>query len=390
MTPPDPMSLDPRGLLELLVGRPALPQPALPRPRQPGAADDDERGRLPRPVVRDRRAEGDDVRRRASSARSSACARRARPTCCCTTTWARSTARSDRGAWRAAARARSRTRSRRRPRRAAPRSAPRRRSARILTRDGRATGVVLENGDELDADVVLSSVDPRLTFLNAARAERELPDDFLDGVRRYKFRGSSGKVNLALDALPDFTCLPGRGRAPARRDLDLAGRRLHGARLRRREVRALLAPALHRHRDPVADRSVAWRRRASTSCRASCSTRRTTWPRARWDDQREAFGDAVVDTIAEYAPNIKDIILHRQVLTPLDLEREFGLTRGQHLPGRAVARAAVLPAAGAGLGAVRDAGPQAVHVRLGHASRRRHHGRARPQRRRAHPEGRAR
>src|SRR5688500_11083680 len=76
---------------------------------------------------------------------------------------------------------------------------------RIRTREGRATGVVLANGDELDADLVLSSVDPYLTFekfLDPA----ELPADFLDEVARFRFRGSSGKVNLALDALPDFRC----------------------------------------------------------------------------------------------------------------------------------------------------------------------------------------
>ena len=83
-------------------------------------------------------------------------------------------------------------------------------------------------------------------------------------------------------------------------------------------------------------------------------TRRTSSkPGSAWDDQqRDAFGNAVIDTIAEYAPNIRDIILHKQVLTPLDIERDFGLTRGQHLPGRAHAGAAVLPAAGARVGTV--------------------------------------
>ena len=82
--------------------------------------------------------------------------------------------------------------------------------ARIEAKGGRATGVVLDNGDEVHADVVLSSVDPNQTFLKFID-DRELPSDFVDEVRRYKFRGSSGKVNLALDALPNFTCLPGDG-----------------------------------------------------------------------------------------------------------------------------------------------------------------------------------
>ena len=93
--------------------------------------------------------------------------------------------------------------------------------ARIKARGGRATGVVLPNGDEIDATLVLSSVDPRITFERLCEPG-DLPASFLEGVGRYKFRGSSGKVNLALDGLPDFTCLPGQaptcaGRSRSRR-----------------------------------------------------------------------------------------------------------------------------------------------------------------------------
>ena len=89
--------------------------------------------------------------------------------------------------------------------------------AQIRTKGGRAIGVVLENGDEIAADVVISSVDPRLTFERFMDGAKELPDDFMQGVRRYKYRGSSGKVNLALDGLPNFTCLPGAGNTCAAR-----------------------------------------------------------------------------------------------------------------------------------------------------------------------------
>jgi len=82
--------------------------------------------------------------------------------------------------------------------------------ARIKTQAGRATGVVLPGGDEIDAAVVVSSVDPRVTFLKLCEPSA-LDEDFRTSVGRFKFRGSSGKVNLALDALPDFTCLPGPG-----------------------------------------------------------------------------------------------------------------------------------------------------------------------------------
>ena len=108
---------------------------------------------------------------------------------------------------------------------------------------------------------------------------------------------------------------------------------------------------------------------------------------ARGTTQREAFGDTVIDTIAEYAPNLKrphpasagpDAARHRARLR---------IVRGQHLPGRADARTAVLPAAGAGLGRLPHADPAAVHVRIGDASGRRHHGRAGPQRRDARARG---
>src|SRR5262245_19982856 len=83
--------------------------------------------------------------------------------------------------------------------------------AKILMTSGQAKGVVLESGDEIFADVVSSSLDPRLTFMKMLGKEH-LPDDFVEDVNRYKLRGSSGKVNMALDGLPEFTCLPGPGR----------------------------------------------------------------------------------------------------------------------------------------------------------------------------------
>ena len=126
--------------------------------------------------------------------------------------------------------------------------------AKILVRDGRAGGVVLKNGDEITASLVVSSLDPRLTFRRLLEPD-QLPGEFLEDVDRYKFRGSSAKVNLALDALPDFTLSSRPGPAPSRRDLDLTERGLHGAGLRRRQVRPLLPSSVHGHRHPVAHRS---------------------------------------------------------------------------------------------------------------------------------------
>ncbi len=82
--------------------------------------------------------------------------------------------------------------------------------SKILIKDNRASGVVLKTAKKFDANVVSSSVDPHLTFEKFIEP-KELPSDFLESVRRYKFRGSSGKVNLALNGLPNFKALPGVG-----------------------------------------------------------------------------------------------------------------------------------------------------------------------------------
>src|SRR5437762_7458145 len=82
--------------------------------------------------------------------------------------------------------------------------------AKIILQNGQAKGVALANGDEIYADIISSSVDPRLTFIKMV-GEEHLPEDFVDDIKRYKFRGSSGKVNLALDALPNFKSMPGAG-----------------------------------------------------------------------------------------------------------------------------------------------------------------------------------
>jgi phytoene dehydrogenase-like protein len=204
--------------------------------------------------------------------------------------------------------------------------------AQILSKNGRATGVALANGDEIHAKVVVSSVDPNLTFLKFMN-ERDLPGEFVEGVKRYKYRGSSGKVNLALDALPNFTCLPGagphlRGAISISPSVDYMERAYDDAKYGRFSSRPYMDMVIPSLTDP----SVAPPGKHVMSCFVQYAPYHLK--DGVWDDrQREAFGDAVIDTIAEYAPNIKDIILHRQVLTPLDIERDFGLTEGNIFQG---------------------------------------------------------
>jgi phytoene dehydrogenase-like protein len=203
--------------------------------------------------------------------------------------------------------------------------------SKILVKDGRAVGVVLENGDEIRARIVASSVDPRLTFMKMVGRDH-LPGDFVDDIGHYKFRGSSGKVNLALDGLPDFKSLPGvgphlRGAISISPSVDYMERAYDEAkygRYSRRPYIDIIIPTL-------TDPSMAPPGKHVMSCFVQYAP--YNLKEGTWDEKREAFGDAVVDTIAEHAPNLKSLIKHRQVLTPLDIERMTGLSEGNIFQG---------------------------------------------------------
>jgi phytoene dehydrogenase-like protein len=209
----------------------------------------------------------------------------------------------------------------------------------ILVSGGEATGVVLENGDYHMAPTILSSVDPRQTFMRMVGPD-QLPPEFADDIRRYKFRGSSGKVNFALDGLPDFTARHGagphlRGAVSISPSVDYMERAYDDAKYglySRRPYIDMVIPTL-------TDPSVAPPGKHVMSCFVQYAPYNL---KGNWDDEREAFGDtdhreafgdAVVNAICEYAPNFRDRILHRQVLTPLDLEREFALSEGNIFQG---------------------------------------------------------
>ena len=203
--------------------------------------------------------------------------------------------------------------------------------AKILLENGHAKGVVLENGDEIRAHVVSSSVDPRLTFMKMIGSEH-LPPDFAEHVNRYKFRGSSGKVNLALNGLPNFKCFPGAGPhlrgaisiSPAVEYMERAYDDAKYGRYSRRPYIDIVIPSL-------TDPSVAPPGKHVMSCFVQYAPYHLK--EGTWDEKRDEFGDTVIDTLAQYAPNIRDIILHRQVLTPLDIERKFGLSEGNIFQG---------------------------------------------------------
>jgi phytoene dehydrogenase-like protein len=192
---------------------------------------------------------------------------------------------------------------------------------------------VLESGEEIEATDVLSSVDSSRTFLGLLEPGT-LDPDFEQEVRRFKFRGSSGKVNLAVDRLPDFTCLPGVGEhlrgaisfSPAIDDMERAYDDAKYGTFSKKPYIDMIIPTL-------VDPSMAPPGKHVISCFVQYAPYKLAPGLGTWDDQREAFGDAVIDRIAEFAPNIRDIILFRNVQTPLDIERTTGLTEGNIFQG---------------------------------------------------------
>jgi phytoene dehydrogenase-like protein len=203
--------------------------------------------------------------------------------------------------------------------------------ARVDMANGRATGVVLENGDEIAARTVVSSLDPRRTFFQLLD-RNVLPDDLVSSLERYKFRGSSGKVNLALSELPEFRGFPRdreclRGAISISPSYDYLERAYDDAKygsFSRRPYMDIVIPSLI---DP--GMAPPGKHVMSIFVQYAPYALNGGWT----DEAREAFGDTVIETLSEYAPNLKSAILHRQVITPLDIERITGLSEGNIFAG---------------------------------------------------------
>lgn len=201
----------------------------------------------------------------------------------------------------------------------------------VIVRNGQAVGVALANGQEIYASRVLSSLDPKRTFLQLVE-EKWLPAGFVNDIRKFRFLGSSAKVNLALDGLPSFSARPGYGPhlhgaisiSPSIDYLERAYDDAKYGRFSRRPYMDIIIPSL-------IDPGMAPPGKHVMSIFVQYAPYHLA--ESNWDEQREALGDAVINTLAEFAPNIKEIILHRQVMTPLDIERVTGLTEGNIFQG---------------------------------------------------------
>jgi phytoene dehydrogenase-like protein len=204
---------------------------------------------------------------------------------------------------------------------------------RIVLKDGAASGVVLAGGEELLARRVVSCADPRRTFLDLVEPGR-LDDEFLEAVRAYRSEGTSLKINLALDGLPDFKALPGTALAPHHKTtmhlcpgMEYLERAWDDAKYGRPSQGPLIEMTLPTAYDP----SLAPPGKHIMGIFLQYAP--YTLSEGDWDELRDPYADHVLSLIAEYAPNIRDLVLHRQVLTPLDLERIYGLTGGNIFHG---------------------------------------------------------
>jgi phytoene dehydrogenase-like protein len=202
----------------------------------------------------------------------------------------------------------------------------------IIVKNGRAVGVALENGDEHYADTIVSNMTFTRTFLECMD-ENDLQPDFLNRVRNFKIRGSSGKVNLALDGLPQFTAL--------RDNKELMYTDMH---LIDSVERLELAYDDWKDgmwsRDPYIDMLIPTLTDPTMTPPGkhfmSCFVQYVP-PKVKgkdWTDaDRDAFGATVINQIEKYAPGFKDLILHVEVRTPRELENEVGLTEGNIFQG---------------------------------------------------------
>jgi phytoene dehydrogenase-like protein len=202
----------------------------------------------------------------------------------------------------------------------------------VLVRGGRAAGVVLESGEELRAPLVVSNLDVKRTFLETVAPEH-LPPEFLEQVRRFKIRGSSGKLNIALDGLPHFPAIPQdspaiRGDLHVTDTLDMVERAYDDW----KEGRWSRAPYIDMLLPSQIDPTMAPNGKHYMSVFVQyCPYSLADGP---WTpEKRRAFGDTVIDTIARQSPDFRDLILHAEIRTPYELEQEVGLTEGNIFQG---------------------------------------------------------
>jgi len=205
--------------------------------------------------------------------------------------------------------------------------------ARVAIRGGRATGIVLADGAEIAAPRVVANVDPKLLYLRLIEASA-LDADFRRRIEAYRCASATFRMNVALDALPEFSCL--RGDGPHLRSGIIVGpslaymerayfdARQHG--WSREPIVEMLIPSLV---DPTL--APPGKHVASLFCQHANPQLPDG---SSWDDAKEEVAELMLDTVDRYAPGFRASVIARRALSPLDLEREFGLTNGDIFHGQ--------------------------------------------------------
>ncbi len=203
----------------------------------------------------------------------------------------------------------------------------------ISVQNGRATGIITESGNNYTSRIVASSTDCNITFSKLIDPQH-LPSEFLRDVNRINYDSASVKINLATDTLPEFTSKPGTG--------DWLNGTIH------------ICPDMQYIEDAYAD-SVSGRPSKQPIIEMTIPSKldNTLAPRGKyvinlftqygpynlregldWETEREPYANRIIDILCDYAPNLKNSILHRQILTPVDLERDYHITGGSLFHGR--------------------------------------------------------
>lgn len=204
---------------------------------------------------------------------------------------------------------------------------------RILVRGGRATGVALASGEELQARIVVSDAHPRITFTRLLDPGH-LPDEFTSALGRYRSRSGTVKINLALGELPDFAAVPGREPGPQHRgaielcpSIDYLERAFDDAKW----GQASVAPYAEGIIPTVYDPSIA--PPGKHQLQLFCQYVPAAWADEDRRSELEAFADRVIDGLTDRAPDLRGSIEHRQVIGPYEMQREYGLVGGNIMHG---------------------------------------------------------
>jgi phytoene dehydrogenase-like protein len=205
----------------------------------------------------------------------------------------------------------------------------------VITKDGRAVGVALADGTELNARTVVSALDPRRTFTQLVEP-RELPGDLVENINRMKFQGTSAKVNFALDGAPRYPALGDRtdqyrGFTNIGPSMEYLERAFDDAKYGWYSKRPYIDCALQSAVDP----DMAPPGKHVLSCFVQYAPYHLR--SSDWDTERQRFGDTVQATLESFFPGFGDLVLHREVVTPLDIERVVGLSEGNIFAGEFLA-----------------------------------------------------